>query len=281
VSRVPHPVSFGEALRFWLKLGFVSFGGPAGQIAIMHRELVETRRWISERRFLHALNYCMVLPGPEAQQLATYIGWLLHGTRGAVVAGTLFVLPSVAILIGLSWAYLAFGHNPVMAAILSGVKPSVVPSSPPQRTASDRWPSSSLPHGNAAAAFAALAAFLRALPGRDRRAALVASRAPLAPAPRASLQRGRAPRPCPHRHDTPSPAHAVASPKARHRGRRGPRLVVDPHRAIVTAFGSAATTNMARFFTRPRSSPSAARTRCFPTWSKAPWTSSAGPPWGR
>ncbi len=122
----PAPVAFGEALRFWLKLGFVSFGGPAGQIAIMHRELVEARRWISERRFLHALNYCMVLPGPEAQQLATYIGWLLHGTRGGIVAGTLFVLPSLAILVALSWLYMRFGEVPAIAALLAGVKPAVV-----------------------------------------------------------------------------------------------------------------------------------------------------------
>ena len=96
-------VPFGDAMRFWLRLGFISFGGPAGQIAIMHRELVEQRRWISERRFLHALNYCMLLPGPEAQQLATYIGWLMHRTWGGVVAGALFVLPSLVMLIGLSW----------------------------------------------------------------------------------------------------------------------------------------------------------------------------------
>ena len=98
-SRPPSSVSFSEALRFWLMLGFISFGGPAGQIAIMHRELVEQRRWISEKRFLHALNYCMLLPGPEAQQLATYIGWLMHRTWGGIVAGTLFVLPSLFILI--------------------------------------------------------------------------------------------------------------------------------------------------------------------------------------
>jgi chromate transporter len=122
-----HPgISFGEALRFWLKLGFISFGGPAGQIAIMHRELVERHHWISERRFLHALNYCMVLPGPEAQQLATYIGWLMHGIRGALVAGGLFVLPSLAILIALSWIYVRFGDVPAIAAILHGVKPAVV-----------------------------------------------------------------------------------------------------------------------------------------------------------
>src|SRR5262245_47474435 len=97
-TALPARVSFGEAFRFWLRLGFISFGGPAGQIAIMHQELVERRRWISERRFLHALNYCMLLPGPEAQQLATYIGWLMHRTLGGVVAGGLFVLPSLLIL---------------------------------------------------------------------------------------------------------------------------------------------------------------------------------------
>jgi chromate transporter len=122
----PAEVTFGEALRFWLKLGFISFGGPAGQIAIMHRELVERMRWISERRFLHALNYCMVLPGPEAQQLATYIGWLLHGVRGGIAAGALFVLPSLAILVALSWLYVRYGHLPAVAAVLQGVKPAVV-----------------------------------------------------------------------------------------------------------------------------------------------------------
>jgi chromate transporter len=128
-SEIPAPapaeVSFWQAFRFWLKLGFISFGGPAGQIAIMHEELVERRRWISERRFLHALNYCMVLPGPEAQQLATYIGWLLHRTRGGIVAGALFVLPSLFILIGLSWVYIAFGEMPLVAGIFYGIKPAV------------------------------------------------------------------------------------------------------------------------------------------------------------
>jgi len=118
-------VSFGEALRFWLKLGFISFGGPAGQIAIMHRELVEQKRWISESRFLHALNYCMLLPGPEAQQLATYIGWLMHRSWGGIVAGALFVLPSLFILMGLSWVYVAFGNVPWVAGVLYGIKPAV------------------------------------------------------------------------------------------------------------------------------------------------------------
>ena len=121
----PDRVSFAEAFRFWLKLGFISFGGPTGQIAIMHQELVERRRWISERRFLHALNYCMVLPGPEAQQLATYIGWLMHRTWGGIVAGGLFVLPSVFILIALTWIYLAYGDVPLVAGMFYGIKPAV------------------------------------------------------------------------------------------------------------------------------------------------------------
>ncbi|HEX7953195.1 MAG TPA: chromate efflux transporter [Burkholderiales bacterium] len=124
-ATAPATISFGEAVRFWLKLGFISFGGPAGQIAIMHQELVERRRWISERRFLHALNYCMVLPGPEAQQLATYIGWLMHRTWGGLIAGSLFVLPSLIILIALSWIYLALGDVPLVAGLLYGIKPAV------------------------------------------------------------------------------------------------------------------------------------------------------------
>lgn len=124
-QRAPAPVGFWEAFRFWLKLGFISFGGPAGQIAIMHQELVERRRWISETRFLHALNYCMVLPGPEAQQLATYIGWLMHRTWGGVVAGVLFVLPSLFILIALSWIYIAYGDVSWVAGLFYGIKPAV------------------------------------------------------------------------------------------------------------------------------------------------------------
>ncbi|TCS72380.1 chromate transporter [Sulfuritortus calidifontis] len=124
-ERPVHP-SFGEAFRYWLKLGFISFGGPAGQIAMMHQELVEKRRWISEHRFLHALNYCMLLPGPEAQQLAIYIGWLLHRTWGGIVAGTLFLLPSLFILIGLTWVYLAFGDVRFVQGVFAGIKPAVV-----------------------------------------------------------------------------------------------------------------------------------------------------------
>ena len=119
------PVSRREAFLFWLKLGFISFGGPAGQIAMLHQELVERRRWISETRFLHALNYCMVLPGPEAMQLATYIGWLMHRSWGGIVAGTLFFLPSLLILILLAWIYMAYGHLPAVAGVLYGVKPAV------------------------------------------------------------------------------------------------------------------------------------------------------------
>ncbi len=122
---LPPVVGFWQAFGFWLKLGFISFGGPAGQIALMHQELVDKRRWISERRFLHALNYCMLLPGPEAQQLATYIGWLMHQTVGGLVAGVLFVLPSLLILVGLSWVYIAFGETPIVAALFFGIKPAV------------------------------------------------------------------------------------------------------------------------------------------------------------
>jgi chromate transporter len=121
----PPAPSFGEALVYWLWLGCISFGGPAGQISIMHQDLVEKKRWISERRFLHALNYCMVLPGPEAQQLATYIGWLLHGKWGGLAAGGLFVLPSLVLLIALSWLYIAFGNTPMIAGLLYGIKPAV------------------------------------------------------------------------------------------------------------------------------------------------------------
>ncbi|MBQ5949608.1 chromate efflux transporter [Massilia sp. ST3] len=123
---MPPPIPFRTALLYWLKLGFTSFGGPAGQIALMHSELVERRRWISEQRFLHALNYCMLLPGPEATQLAIYIGWLLHRTAGGIAAGLLFILPSLVLLIALSWIYLAFGHLAVIAGIMDGIKPAVV-----------------------------------------------------------------------------------------------------------------------------------------------------------
>src|SRR5512134_2542427 len=120
-----HGVSMSEAFKVWLRVALLSFGGPAGQIAVMHRIVVERRRWISEGRFLHALNYCMLLPGPEAQQLATYIGWLMHRTWGGIAAGALFVLPSLFILVALSWIYLRFGDVPSVAAVLHGIKPAV------------------------------------------------------------------------------------------------------------------------------------------------------------
>jgi chromate transporter len=119
-------VSFGEAFRFWVKLGFISFGGPAGQIAIMHRELVERRRWLSEERFLHALNYCMLLPGPEATQLAIYVGWLMHRTWGGIVAGAFFVIPSIFILLALSYVYAKYGQLTSIAGVVNGFKPVVV-----------------------------------------------------------------------------------------------------------------------------------------------------------
>src|SRR5262245_9624859 len=119
-------VSFAGALRFCVKLGFISFGGSAGQIAIMHRELVERKCWVSEERFLHALNYCMLLPGPEVQQLATYIGWLLHRTPGGIIAGAFFVIPSIFILLALSYLYAAYGNVSIVAGVLDGFKPVVV-----------------------------------------------------------------------------------------------------------------------------------------------------------
>ena len=118
-------IPLSEALKFWAKLGLISFGGPAGQIAVLHQELVEKRRWISERRFFHALNYCMILPGPEAQQLVTYIGWLMHRSMGGVLAGSLFILPSFFSFIGLAWIYITFGQIPWIAAIFFGIKPAI------------------------------------------------------------------------------------------------------------------------------------------------------------
>jgi chromate transporter len=126
IRDAPRPPTRVEAFRYWLRLGCISFGGPAGQIALMHRELVDEKRWISERRFLHALNFCMMLPGPEAQQLATYIGWLMHRTWGGIIAGALFVLPSLVLLVALSWLYVVYGSVPAVAGILYGVKPAVV-----------------------------------------------------------------------------------------------------------------------------------------------------------
>jgi chromate transporter len=119
-------VPFRDALKFWVKLGFISFGGPAGQIAIMHKELVERRKWISEDKFLHALNFCMLLPGPEAQQLAAYNGWRLHGIKGGIAAGAFFVIPSIFFLLGLSYIYARYGHVNEIVAVLNGFKPVVV-----------------------------------------------------------------------------------------------------------------------------------------------------------
>jgi chromate transporter len=170
----PAPVSFLEAFRFWLQLGFISFGGPAGQIAIMHSELVERRRWISEKRFLHALNYCMLLPGPEAQQLATYIGWLMHRSWGGIVAGALFVLPSLFILIALAWIYLRFGDVPAVAGIFYGIKPAVTAlvlhaaHRIGSRALKNRWM-----WGIAAAAFVAIFAFDTPFPAIVLAAALI------------------------------------------------------------------------------------------------------------
>jgi len=130
VAELPSPraesVTVAEATRVWAKIGWLGFGGPAGQIALMHRELVERRRWISDERFLHALNYCMLLPGPEAQQLAIYIGWLMHRTRGGVIAGTLFVLPGALVILVLSWLYATYQQVPAITAIFYGLKAAVL-----------------------------------------------------------------------------------------------------------------------------------------------------------
>ncbi|MHA3891646.1 chromate efflux transporter [Acinetobacter sp. GXMZU3951] len=125
VANEQSAVPFKQALKFWLKLGWISFGGPAGQIALMHEELVQKQKWISEKRFLHALNYCMLLPGPEAQQLATYMGWLMHRSLGGIIAGLLFILPSLFIIILLAWAYLQYGDVPLVAGLFYGIKPAV------------------------------------------------------------------------------------------------------------------------------------------------------------
>src|SRR5690349_2600158 len=122
----PQPVTLAEALPVWARIAALSFGGPAGQIAVMHRVLVEEKRWISENRFLHALNFCTLLPGPEAQQLATYVGWLMHGTRGGLVAGGLFVLPGVLAIMALSWVYALYGQVGLVAGLFFGLKAAVL-----------------------------------------------------------------------------------------------------------------------------------------------------------
>src|SRR5438128_9066468 len=121
-----HGVSLGEAFRVWTRVAMLSFGGPTGQIAVMHRILVEEKRWISEQRFLHALNYCMLLPGPEAQQLATYVGWLMHRTLGGIMAGGLFILPGIVAIMGLSWVYALYGKVGIVAALFFGLKAAVL-----------------------------------------------------------------------------------------------------------------------------------------------------------
>jgi chromate transporter len=125
-AQFKHGVTWGEAFRVWLRVAALSFGGPAGQIAVMHRILVEEKRWISETRFLHALNYCMLLPGPEAQQLATYVGWLMHKTRGGLLAGGLFILPGVIAIMALSYIYAAYGQVGIVAALFFGLKAAVL-----------------------------------------------------------------------------------------------------------------------------------------------------------
>src|SRR5215211_3018373 len=126
VAEAPAHPSLSEAVRTWIRVALLSFGGPAGQIAVMHRIIVEEKRWVSEERFLHALNYCMLLPGPEAQQLATYIGWLMHRTLGGILAGGLFVLPGIVAIMALSWIYALYGKVGVVSALFFGLKAAVL-----------------------------------------------------------------------------------------------------------------------------------------------------------
>ena len=248
--------SLAEATRFWLKLGFISFGGPAGQIAIMHRELVDDRRWISEGRFLHALSYCMVLPGPEAQQLATYIGWLLHRTWGGLVAGGLFVLPSFVLLVTLSWVYVAFGTLPAVAGAFAAVKPAVVAIIV---QAAHRLGSRALTTPAAwAIAGLSFAAMLAAVPfpiivAVAALAGLIVGR--LAPAQlrhRGSRRAGTAPAgPAVIDDDTPTPPHARFT-AARLMGVAGVGLALwaAPIGALTLSSGDATLARMAWFFTK-------------------------------
>jgi chromate transporter len=254
----PPPPSFAEALRFWFRLGWISFGGPAGQIALMHDELVERRRWISERRFLHALNYCMVLPGPEAQQLATYIGWLLHRTGGGIAAGVLFVLPSLLILIALSWAYLALGETPLVAGLFYGIKPAVV-----AIVAHAAWRIGSRTLKNGALCAIALAAFVSLFAFAAPFPAIVAAAA-LAGALGGRLAPGLfrtggghggavlATAPAVIDDDTPTPPHARFTPgRMAAVAATGLTLWALPLGLLAVAFGSGHTlTQMAWFFTK-------------------------------
>ena len=253
----PAPVGRAEAFRFWLKLGFVSFGGPTGQIAILHQELVERRRWISENRFLHALNYCMVLPGPEATQLATYIGWMMHRTWGGLVAGSLFVLPSLAILIALSWTYRTFGDVPVVAGLFYGIKPAVTAI---VLAAAHRIGARALRHpalwAIAAAAFVAIFAFQAPFPAIVVAAGAVGYAGgrwfPAVFAAVNSHESRKTYGPALIDEDTPVPAHALFSwrSSALHAG-AGLALWLVAIGALAAACGPhAALTQMAGFFTK-------------------------------
>jgi chromate transporter len=257
-TQPPASPTFAEALAFWVKLGFISFGGPAGQIAVMHQELVERRRWISERRFLHALNYCMVLPGPEAQQLATYIGWLLHRTWGGLLAGGLFVLPSLFILIALSWVYVTYGNVPAVAGLLYGIKPAVtaIVLFAAYRIGSRALRNAAL-WAIAAAAFVAIFAFKVPFPYIVLAAGLLgALGGRIAPdlfrTGGAHSTSGRDYGPACIDDDTPSPSHAQFSvPRAVTVMGVGLLLGVAPLALLASAYGWGATvTQMGWFFTK-------------------------------
>jgi chromate transporter len=246
------------AFRYWWKLGWISFGGPAGQIAIMHHDLVERMHWISERRFLHALNYCMVLPGPEAQQLATYIGWLMHRTWGGIVAGTLFVLPSLFVLIALSWVYMAYGQVPAIAGMLYGIKPAVtaIVLHAAWRIGTRALKSPSL-WAIAAAAFVAIFAFAAPFPAIVLAAgALGALGGKLAPAQFAAAPAhsadGSAHAPAIIDDDTPTPKHALfRASRLAAVAIVGLALWAIPFATLIVVFGAESPlTQMGWFFTK-------------------------------
>ena len=245
----PAPISFWAALRFWARLGCISFGGPAGQIALLHAELVERRRWISERRFLHALNYCMLLPGPEAQQLATYLGWLMHRTAGGIAAGVLFVAPSLLLLIGLSGLYMAHGQQPLVAGLFDGLKPAVLALVvQAAHRLGGRVLQTPLRWGIAAAAFVALAGLHAPFPAVVIAAGLIGHLTTRdTPASATAAARGA---PAWIDDDSPAPAHARFS---RARLARvllaGAALFAVPYAALL-AWGGPVLADMAGFFTR-------------------------------
>ena len=279
-----HTVSFREAARVWLHIGFLSFGGPAGQIALMHKLIVDEKRWIGEERFLHALNYCTLLPGPEAQQLATYIGWLLHGTRGGLVAGTLFILPGALAILALSMIYVTLGHVPLIAGIFLGLKAAVMALVVEAvLRVGRRALRSVVARTVAAVAFLALFVFALPFPLVVVAAGCSAScgRAAVAVVSAAGSHGGSGVR----RADSGHRRRSVASRDTGHRSRDSHSR--DLVAAVVSADGargdtarsdSTSSCSRACFSLAWRWSPSAVRMRCSPMWRSARSSTSDGSP---